>query len=115
MVHRVNTRAKARLTKTDIDALERVMDLMLSRKIFHVEVGDVKLECSQYAFAPPTMVAPVPPNRPVAPEAFLNQAVQAFRPWAATTTEAPVYADPVDPASDLDDERLFATDLPREH
>jgi len=114
----MGTRAKAKLPKRDIEAVERLMDLMLSRKMFHVEVDGIKIEASQYAFAPSVVTQPVI-SRPTTPPEILNPAMQAFRPWAATKPAEPeepeLQMEPVDPGADIDDERLFGTDLPQEH
>lgn len=98
------------------------MRLMLRRKMFHVKLANgVELQASQYAFTPKTVVSqPVKRKSSEAPKPEAIMApFEAFRPWEKPKPDSDVaaeqeYADPTDPNAPIDDEALFATDLPME-
>jgi hypothetical protein len=104
------------ITEADLDLVTKLMTAMLANKVFHVEMGSIKLEMSQYAFAPSPPAMPAAPPMPMQPEAFssIGSPFEAFRkppeiqPW---NEAAP---DPIDPNALVDDRALFAADLPLE-
>jgi hypothetical protein len=112
---------KRKLSALDKADLAWLMKEMIAGKIFHLKVGDIELQASQYAFVPkPEAIPAAPQLRPAPlPEPAdypeLSAPFQAFRPWAPKK-EQPVETrriDPSDPDSPLDDDALFGSDLPQ--
>jgi hypothetical protein len=91
-----------------------LMKEMLKYKVFHLKVGDVDIEMSQYAFVPKQELPPPMPNAPQAPEPQMADAFEAFR-WKRPVEQsvAPLPQDPTDPNGEIDDRALFGSDLPQ--
>lgn len=106
----------------DLKAFRALVEEMRKLQVFHVKLGELEVQMSQYAFVPKPEV--LPPSRPLAPpepiEAYpeLTAPFQAFRPWTSKPPKKePVDTapyDPTDPNGPLDDNALFASDLPLE-